>query len=407
MELTPTYRKKVIFTFGGLPHYYNYVLNRLQKEGNIDLKVVLPQKGSRTIGKGVFQTQKDVEFGLLPLIEKKAWYGKSYFVGLEKMIEEERPDILVTVWPFVLSFIFDRKLLRTIRKYNVKLIFKDIPFNIPNYHEAVDFFTSSIRLEDLSKPKSGLFWKAYYTIFRELTKRYLKLMDAHVYYASKAYEIIGSYGIAEEKIFIIYNSPDTDRLFEKKRALLQTKPILTLNPHRILHVGRLVAWKKVDQLIEAFTLIKRKIPNSELVILGNGPELEHLKSKVQILGVDNVIFIDGTYDSETLGKYFIESTVYVLAGMGGLSINEAMVYGKPVICSVADGTENELVRSGFNGYIFEEDNVQDLADKIEELISDPNRVQEFGKNSLKIIEEEININTVINGYLKAFDYVLS
>lgn len=65
---------------------------------------------------------------------------------------------------------------------------------------------------------------------------------------------------------------------------------------------------------------------------------------------DSIRFIGAVYDPEKLGAYMNESTVYVLAGMGGLSINDAMTYGMPVLCSVCDGTERDLVIDGKNGF---------------------------------------------------------
>ena len=46
---------------------------------------------------------------------------------------------------------------------------------------------------------------------------------------------------------------------------------------QILHVGRLVAWKNVDLLIEAFDLVLKKIPISRLIIIGTGPEMDKLQ----------------------------------------------------------------------------------------------------------------------------------
>lgn len=69
-----------------------------------------------------------------------------------------------------------------------------------------------------------------------------------------------------------------------------------------------------------------------------------------------------------------ESTVYVLAGMGGLSINDAMTYGLPVVCSVCDSTERDLVTDGVNGLFFKEDNADSLSDKLNKLLPLPNVV---------------------------------
>lgn len=54
---------------------------------------------------------------------------------------------------------------------------------------------------------------------------------------------------------------------------------------------------------------------------------------------------------------------------------------------------------------FEQGNKNDLAGKIKLLLSNQNEIKRMGKNSERIIREEININTVISGYISAFKYV--
>jgi glycosyltransferase involved in cell wall biosynthesis len=98
--------------------------------------------------------------------------------------------------------------------------------------------------------------------------------------------------------------------------------------------------------------------------------------------------------------------VYVLCGMGGLSINDAMCFAKPVICSVADGTERRLVREGFNGYYFENGDQGSLNEVVVKLLGDSDKVTTFGVNSLEIIKNEVNIHTVLREYDNAFQYVL-
>ena len=101
-----------------------------------------------------------------------------------------------------------------------------------------------------------------------------------------------------------------------------------------------------------------------------------------------------------------ESTVYVLAGMGGLSINDAMTYGMPVICSVCDSTERDLVHEGKNGFFFEEDNAESLAERINTLFDSPELIASMGQESERIIREEINLETVSDRYVEAFRSVM-
>ena len=141
--------------------------------------------------------------------------------------------------------------------------------------------------------------------------------------------------------------------------------------------------------------------------MGDGPELENLKKQVSLsFAKDHIRFVGGVYDPFELGRYMKESSVYVLAGMGGLSINDAMCYEMPVICSVCDGTEKDLVENGKNGYFFKEGDAEDLTEKIEIILTDEHTRKQMGKESLRIIEQRININTVADNYLKVFHDVM-
>jgi glycosyltransferase involved in cell wall biosynthesis len=155
-------------------------------------------------------------------------------------------------------------------------------------------------------------------------------------------------------------------------------------------------------LIEAAIALRAKYPHTELSIVGDGPELAALKE--QATGHDFIQFHGGIYDPKQLGKITCESGIYVLAGMGGLSINEAMCFSKPVVCSVADGTEKRLVREGYNGHYFESGSVESLQKVIEQLFAHPENISLMGQRSREIIEKEINIHTVLGNYMEAFKY---
>jgi glycosyltransferase involved in cell wall biosynthesis len=151
-----------------------------------------------------------------------------------------------------------------------------------------------------------------------------------------------------------------------------------------------------------------KFPDAELVVVGDGPELENLKQQAANLQLnEHIRFAGSVYKPEELGAYMNESSVYVLAGMGGLSINDAMTYGMPVICSVCDGTERDLVTEGKNGFFFQEGNADSLCEKIATLFASPDLCREMGKESQRIINEIINIETVSERYLNAFSNIMA
>ena len=399
---------KILFTFGGLPHYYNLVLNRLNRIEGQEIVVIAPKAGGKTIGSGVHQSLDGIEFKIHFLEEYKTIWGKPFFKNFIETIEQERPDIIVTIWPYILAFVYNPLLLWKIRKMGTKLILKEIPFNIPKFKEALTYYAkggvASETMQTNLNPNS-LGFKLKYSLLRYTNKIAFNLVDAHVDYTEEAYEIFGSYGVPKEKIFITYNSPDTDLILADKAKIEGKNRVLPENSLRLLHVGRLVKWKRVDMLINVFKQLLTQFPTAELVIVGTGLEEQSLKNQAIALGIEqNVVFTGGVYEMTTLGQYFNASLVYVLAGMGGLSINDAMCFDKPIVCAVADGTEKKLVRDGYNGYIFEDGNAEDLCKKLTVLLSDPLKTRQMGLNSGQIIRDEVNIHVVIENYQKAFKY---
>ncbi|MGE5680279.1 MAG: glycosyltransferase family 4 protein [Bacillota bacterium] len=400
---------KVLFVFGGLPHYYNLVLSRLNEVENLEIIVVVPSdKKGQSLGEGVYQTTEGINFKRYHLNEYKNWFGKPFFKDFFDVVNKEKPDVIVAGWPYILSFYLNPFNYLKIKSSGIKIIDKDIPFRVPRYKEAIGFYKSLGDIPQDTNPFTNFIgFLKYLNIFilTKIRRFYFNQVDAHVNYVEDAYDILGSYGVPAEKIFISYNSPDTDMLFKVKDEVIKSEKLLPPNNHRLLHVGRLVEWKRVDLLIKVYARLKKLYADAELLIIGYGPQKEELEELVRSLGLKDVKFLGGVYDQKMLGQYFTESSVYVLAGMGGLSINEAMLYEKPVICSVCDGTEKKLVRDEYNGKYFIEGNEDDLFEKINYLFSRPELMETMGKNSGRIIREEININTVINGYLDSFNFV--
>ncbi len=396
---------KVIFTFPGLAHYLTAQLNKLSTKG-VEVAAIIPQSKSASVGSGV-HTATDVKgFKVIEGIEKKSFIGKPIYENLEEILETEHPDILVIGWPYALDLVFNKSLNNTIKRLGIKLIYKGIPFNLPKRNEIIKFYHAGKYSGDESaeqfKPSFMGLMKFYaITVLRGF---YLRKVDAHVYYINEAKDIVKSYGVEPSKVFITYNSPDTDIHLKTYKEILQEPLMLKSDVKRIIHIGRLVKWKRVDLLIEAYRKLKVTHTDLELIIVGAGPELENLKAQAN--NDASIIFTGAIYDAKVLGKYLNESSVYVLAGMGGLSINEAMCYAKPIVCSVADGTEKEIVREGENGFFFENGNLNSLTEKINIILSDKELCKRMGQKSLSIIENEVNLDVVAGKYIEAFEYVM-
>jgi len=423
---------KVLIMLNGLTHYFNLIMSKVNDQPGVEIMYLYPSQKSIAMGEGVLQTKEGANFQLIELQEKvDENTGSLYYEGLSDVLKEVKPDIIIAAETNIRSLMYDEQLKEIIRDQNIKVILKSIPFRLKKYKEEIEdarkeiinlplppfnsipsFVSQILKMLkiDAFYKKAFLDKKALKQFVEKLDerKKIFNYADAHVNYVETAYDIYGSYGVPKEKIFVTYNSPDTDYYFSVKEKIKIEPPVLQPNKFRIIHVSRLVEWKRVDMLINAVAALNARYPGMELLVIGEGPEMESLKQLVVNLKVhDEVTFLGGVYDAEVLGKYLMASAIYILAGMGGLSINDAMVFGLPVICSVCDGTEKHLVKEGYNGLYFENGNQQSLESRISYLFERPELCAQMGKNSVQIINDEININTVVKAYSKAFNYAMT
>lgn len=402
---------KILFVFGGIPHYLHSLLDKLNSNSNLEIEVIIPEKGGNSIGKGVkLSNNQTFSFSVVKLEEYTSWSGKLYFKHFGETLKNLQPNILVIGWPYIVSLSFDIKTLCYIKKKDIKLIYREIPFQVAPFDDVISYYKKYPAYNEdmvITSPSSTIKFYLWAILLGYVRKWYYSLADATLNYAPSANDIQPSYGVSSNRIFVAGNSPDTDTLFAIKENLLKQTPTIENHPFRLIHVGRLVKWKRVDLLCYAVEKLKNDFPQIELLVIGDGPEKENLKNLTKQLSIENhVDFIDGTYNTESLGRYLLSSAIYVLAGMGGLSINEAMAFGKPIICSVCDGTEKLLVKDGYNGLYFKEGDVESLTQKISLLLSDSNLVRLMGQHSEQIIQQDINLETVCQKYIDAFNFVI-
>ena len=402
----------VLFMGVGLVHYFNPILNRLQQRHGIRITNLIPGDSRGHLQPGVHTSLENVCFKVARLNERG--FSRLYrgFSGLDRLLYRERPEIIVYTDYYMNLFLVDLAVVRAVRRLGIKLIMKSIPFRLRTMNDALYDPDNVPKLDDylprclrnkLNRP--GLLKLAHRMNVRMNRAAFLR-PDAHVCYVPEARDIYASYGVHRDRIFLTYNSPDTDHLLKVRSQLERTGGAPAEKEHRLIHVGRLVEWKRVDLLIRSMARLTREFPEAELVVVGDGPEKERLVSLVRELRLEkSIAFAGAVYDPSALGRHLLSSAVYVLGGMGGLSLNDAMCFGRPVICSICDGTEKAIVRDGVNGLFFRNGDVDDLTAKIRYMLSHPAERAGMGRQSTRIIHEEINVHTVISGYLQAFQFV--
>ena len=228
-----------------------------------------------------------------------------------------------------------------------------------------------------------------------LWKRFIGQFDGMIAYSQRGAEEYASLGFPREKIFVAHNSVSA------KPVQVPERSPQTVDRPTILFVGRLQARKRVDSLLRACAEMEVK---PRLFIVGDGPErmaLESLANEVY----PSAEFIGAKHGLE-LKPYFESADLFALPGTGGLAVQEAMSYGLPIIVAKGDGTQDDLVREG-NGWQIEPENYEALVLAMKNALSDVARLREMGRESFRIVSEEINIEKMTEAFVKALNSIVT
>ena len=223
--------------------------------------------------------------------------------------------------------------------------------------------------------------------------RFIRQFDALISYSQRGADEYAALGFSREKIFVAHNSVSPAPTFN-----FHPSPF-TLQPN-ILFVGRLQARKRIDSLLRACAEMESK---PRLIIIGDGPERAALESLAKEI-YPSAEFIGAKHGAE-LKPYFEQADLFVLPGTGGLAVQEAMSYGLPVIVAKGDGTQDDLVRAE-NGWQIQPDDFGALVSTMKTALSDRARLREMGKESFRIVSEEINIQKMADVFMDALNSVV-
>ena len=177
----------------------------------------------------------------------------------------------------------------------------------------------------------------------------------------------------------------TDRVLE--RHGLAGRPVVAC-------VSRLVARKGQDVLIRAMPLVRRRVPDAALLVVGDGPYRPTLERMAALAPSGSVVFAGQVSEAE-LPTYYAAGDVFAMpcrTRLGGLEVEgwgnvfiEAAACGRPVVVGDSGGARESVVDGG-TGILVEGRNVEQVADAVSMLLEDPALAERMGKAGRERVE---------------------
>lgn len=214
--------------------------------------------------------------------------------------------------------------------------------------------------------------------------------------------IINELSIRSSKISVILNAVDCNNFFPPNRKIKE-------KVNNIIAVGRLEEQKDHKTLIEAYSILKKKLGPKllpSLYIVGDGELKQDLIDQTKKHGLEKYIdFLGIRLDIPDLLK---KADLYVMSSLWeGLSISliEAAAVGLPTVATDV-GCNSDIVKNGISGMLVLKNDPYALAEAMEELILDPKKRRLFSVN-LRKIALQYSLNNCTEEHLSLYKRIIN
>ena len=216
--------------------------------------------------------------------------------------------------------------------------------------------------------------------------------------------------VGEDKITKIYSGIQLDKFHPVKseeKDQIRSKWSLQKEEAVVGIVSKLWEGKGHTVLIEAFKLLKEKIKDAKLVIVGEGYLYDELFRRVGNNGLrDSVLFTGFQMDvSEIIATFDVAVLPSFFEGMGRV-ILEAMAMEKPIVASRVGGIP-DLIDQGINGLLVRPGDARELADALERVLSDNGLAKRLGREGRKRIKDQFSADVMVRSIEELYRELLA
>ena len=270
-------------------------------------------------------------------------------------------------------------------------------------------FAKFLKISDLIRGESYIVNESY--IKNLLRKFYYKFLlffpDYYLYIGKANKEFYLKYGSKRKLIPLLYTVNNKFIRYQASKYLDENfiiKNNLKDNSLKFFFVGKLIDRKNPMLILKSVNKIKKMTTNCSFYFIGDGPQREALDTYVKKNNLSNIYFL-GFKNTSMIPRIVKYLDIFIFPSKQenwGLVLNEAIVLNKPSLVSSSVMSHYDLINKK-NGLIFENNNINDLADKILFIINNKNEISTMQKNCKKIMNKfsyKNNLFSIFNYFKK-------
>lgn len=280
---------------------------------------------------------------------------------------------------------------------------------VPFVFTLQDVFPDSMVNAGLTS-EGALIWK----IGRKLESFTYDNADAIIVISEDIKKNIIRKGVPEEKIHVIHNWIDTDKVYpvSKGENYLYTKYKISKDMFNVVYAGNLGFAQNIEVILSAAKTLQEN-ENIQFLIFGKEAQEEEYKKKALEMELPNVRFLPIQPYSEVSYVYSLGDAAIVSCKKGfGESAMPSKTWsilatGTPVLASFDSGTEMEtIVSTDKIGLFSEADDYQNLANNILQLYKDKDLKAKLELNARAYVENNLNKRLCTQRYINVIMEIL-
>lgn len=176
---------------------------------------------------------------------------------------------------------------------------------------------------------------------------------------------------------------------------------------QIISVGKLLPIKGYDLLLQVAKIVLPKHKDWKWIILGDGPEEKYIRTEIKNANLQDQMLLLGSV--KDVDNFYEESSIFVLTSKNegfGIVILEAKEHKLPIVCFDIETGARELIRNNINGNLVKKYDVEEMAEKINRLIENPDIRTDYSEKS-KFDLEKYDIDIIIEKWKHVLYHIIN
>ncbi|MDD4432121.1 MAG: glycosyltransferase [Parabacteroides sp.] len=221
---------------------------------------------------------------------------------------------------------------------------------IHTYHTIYEDYTHYLKIPGNEKLKG---------MVRTISRVCCDHADEVIVPTDKVKKLLITYGVKKQ----IQVQPTGIQLYKfslvdlEKVQQIKAQYNIETNHHVLVSIGRLSKEKSLNEIIEFMSKVIKTDGLVRLLIVGDGPEREHLEEQVRDKNLEAYVYFTGEVDWKEIQNYYAVGDVFTCASTSetqGLTYAEALACGKPLLVR-EDECLSSFLQSGTNGYFYRDE----------------------------------------------------